>query len=254
MPRSPALSLAASTAAQSLHANQPTDPLSSTATHSHPPPLVYPSPACTPSVHPSPGVSHPAASPATPQRQRGSPSSLWTAMFAHRLRFNSFLLATPRPSTFFLKLSRNTLFSLSSTREVSFLFHDLLVFVSPFLLLSCNLSFSFSPSLPPLRLLSPSWKNPSNSPITVTSLSDRDLLTLPVDATRILRCIFQASILRDDSVLSLRGNSLIRRSGFEMDRQSYRNFSREAAVQAGMRDRKCEYRASRMCVPYAEGA
>lgn len=45
MPRSPTLSLAASTAAQSLHANQPTDPLSSTATH---PPPSHPS-----HVHPS---------------------------------------------------------------------------------------------------------------------------------------------------------------------------------------------------------
>ncbi|EFN63588.1 hypothetical protein EAG_04862 [Camponotus floridanus] len=45
MPRSPTLSLAASTAAQSLHANQPTDPLSSTATHPPPshPSHVYPS-------------------------------------------------------------------------------------------------------------------------------------------------------------------------------------------------------------------
>lgn len=112
MPRSPALSLAASTAAQSLHANHPTDPLSSTATH---PPPSHPSHTYT---LPYPGVSHPPASP-TPQRQRGSPSSLWTAMFAHRLRFDSPHLSLPTP-TFFLRLNCNSPFRSFSMRCRSF--------------------------------------------------------------------------------------------------------------------------------------
>lgn len=65
--------------------------------HPHSPPRSHPSHTYT---LPYPGVSHPPASP-TPQRQRGSPSSLWTAMFAHRLRFNSLPLnLSPFPTNF----------------------------------------------------------------------------------------------------------------------------------------------------------
>lgn len=82
--------------------------------HPHPPLPSHPSHTYT---LPYPGVSHPPASP-TPQRQRGSPSSLWTAMFAHRLRFNSPpLILAP---IFFLKLSRSSPFLLFFMRCCSF--------------------------------------------------------------------------------------------------------------------------------------
>lgn len=74
MLRSLALSLAASTAAQFLHANQPTDPPSTHRLTNHPtPPLCH-------LVHPqSPHT--PVSLPLT--ASNASPSSLWTATFAH---------------------------------------------------------------------------------------------------------------------------------------------------------------------------
>lgn len=84
--------------------------------HPHPSPPSHPSHTYT---LPYPGVSHPLASP-TPQRQRGSPSSLWTAMFAHRLRFNS-PPPSPRSSPRFLPQTQPQ-FPLSSLlHEVPFL-------------------------------------------------------------------------------------------------------------------------------------
>lgn len=84
--------------------------------HPHPSPPSHPSHTYT---LPYPGVSHPLASP-TPQRQRGSPSSLWTAMFAHRLRFNSPSLPPILAPIFFLELSRSSPF-LPFFTEVPFL-------------------------------------------------------------------------------------------------------------------------------------
>lgn len=77
MPRSLALSLAASTAAQLLHANQPTDPLPRLSTHRL---TIYPSPPPCHPIHPRSLVRQyrpPLAS------SKASPSSLWTAMFAN---------------------------------------------------------------------------------------------------------------------------------------------------------------------------
>lgn len=109
MPRSPTLSLAASTAAQSLHANEPTDPLSSTATH---PPPSHPS-----HVHPS-----------IPQHV--SSASITNPSTVTRLSLIPLdrnvhppppvQLFSPVPPTFFSELSRNSPFLPFSTRCRSF--------------------------------------------------------------------------------------------------------------------------------------
>jgi len=173
-PRSPALSLAASTAAQSLHANRPTDPLSSTATHSLATP-IHPPPARTPSH--------------TPRLRRVSSASITSnPSAATRLSFipldrnvrppppvqlnphSSSLNSAAVPS--FLPFPRESCRSLSVVSRCS----RFLARVSLFFCLSLSLS----------------WTNYQIR--RLSSLHGRELS----DATHFLR-IFQISIFPDDS-------------------------------------------------------
>lgn len=127
MLRSLALSLAASTAAQFLHANQPTDPPSTHRLTNHPtPPLCH-------LVHPqSPHT--PVSLPLT--ASNASPSSLWTATFAHvsspPLSFSLRLppplnrYSSPFPSSFSTDNLRSAhFFSFGSSSLLSYLYYAL---------------------------------------------------------------------------------------------------------------------------------
>lgn len=108
MPRSPTLNLAASTAAQSLHANQPTDPLSSTATltprHVVIPPTRIPfhTPACLIRQHHQPHNGNAAL--LHPSGPQCSLTAYGSTLFPSTSR--------PFPPTFFHELSRSTPFLL----------------------------------------------------------------------------------------------------------------------------------------------
>lgn len=163
MLRSLALSLAASTAAQFLHANQPTDPPSTHRLTNHPtPPLCH-------LVHPqSPHT--PVSLPLT--ASDASPSSLWTATFAHvpspplsfppspttptqslLFSFSFFLFHGQSPARSILGVAH--FFSFGSSSLLSYLYYALFtdghpsirMFLLPFsflLFLSCREDFSFA--------------------------------------------------------------------------------------------------------------
>jgi len=148
MPRSPTLNLATSTAAQSLHANQPTDPLSSTATLTTPPLPSHPShtyipfhsPACLIRQHHQPLSGNAAL--LHPSGPQCSPTTYGSTLLPHPSR--------PFLPTFFLELDRSIPFLLLFTRCRASFSRNLLLslFVSSLIVTLISIPRTITTNLP----------------------------------------------------------------------------------------------------------